>query len=118
MSDSQCYVGIKSCGCAVAACVDRPELAKDTAKTIAKWIKDGLTIERKSVEWARANLFACKHESKQLALRADAISTDAAAAGSGTDALNTAKPRGDEPLEYFLDRDEHLCGEACKGEHD
>lgn len=69
MSDETlCYVGVKPCGCAVAACVDRPEFAKDTAKTIARWIRDGLTVERKPVEWARANLFACKHDSKQAEL--------------------------------------------------
>lgn len=59
-----CYVGVKACGCAVSACVDRPEYAKDTAKTLAEWVREGLTIERKTVGWARSNLFACKHEQR------------------------------------------------------
>jgi hypothetical protein len=56
-----CYVGLKACGCAVAAAVDLPDLAKDNAKCIAKWMRDGLTIERKPVEWVRENLMRCTH---------------------------------------------------------
>lgn len=59
---SDCYVGIKACGCAVAAAVDNPEHFKDTAKTVAAWIRDGLTVERKPVEWVRENLRSCKHK--------------------------------------------------------
>ena len=39
-----------------AVCVDRPEFAKDTAKDIAGWIRKGATIERVSVESARAGM--------------------------------------------------------------
>ncbi len=39
------YIGIKSCGCITAACVDRPEWKKDTAKYISEWIKEGKTVE-------------------------------------------------------------------------
>lgn len=61
-AETMCYVGIKACGCAVAACVDLPDMKKDTAKCIAKWTRDGLTIERKTVQWARENLFECTHK--------------------------------------------------------
>ena len=61
------YVGFKSCGCAVAACVDGPEYAKETAKTLAEWVRGGLTIERKTVGWVRENLHFCSHN-KQEAL--------------------------------------------------
>lgn len=40
------YVGRKSCGCAVAACVDDPKFPKDTAQAVADFIKGGLTVER------------------------------------------------------------------------
>lgn len=34
------------CGRIVAACVDAPEYRKDTAKDMARWVRDGLAIER------------------------------------------------------------------------
>jgi hypothetical protein len=66
-----CYVGVLSCGCAVAATVDRPEWKRDTARTIAEWIKDGLTVERWTVERVRADLGPCVHKTppaEQVAL--------------------------------------------------
>lgn len=53
------YIGIKACGCVVAAAVDDPRWTKDTAKDVAKWMKAGLTIERKPVEWVREKLNFC-----------------------------------------------------------
>lgn len=44
-------------GCVVCASVDRPEYAADTAKEVAKWIKQGLAVERVPVEWVRKHLF-------------------------------------------------------------
>ena len=58
------YVGIKPCGCAVAAVVDRPEWAKDTAKDVARWVRDGLRVERWSVERVRAELRECVHKTR------------------------------------------------------
>jgi len=40
------YVGIKSCGCTVAAFVDKPEYKKDIAKEVASWIRDGWRVDR------------------------------------------------------------------------
>jgi NADPH:quinone reductase-like Zn-dependent oxidoreductase len=59
------YVGIKNCGCMVAAMVDNPEHKKDTAKEIAKWIREGLTIERVTAEYVRENFKKCNHDMKK-----------------------------------------------------
>lgn len=56
------YVGRKKCGCCVAAVVIDGEL-KRTAKEIAAWVRSGLTVEQRSVEWVRKNLHRCKHAS-------------------------------------------------------
>lgn len=50
MSDAphDCYIGRGSCGCVIAACVDIPACKKDTARDIASWIKQGMTVERVS----------------------------------------------------------------------
>ena len=57
-----CYIGMKPCGCAVTATVDKPEWKKETAESLAEWVKDGLTIERRTVEEARAILRRCRHK--------------------------------------------------------
>jgi len=59
--ENSCYVGIKDCGCAVAAMVINSEHKKENAKEIAKWIREGLTIERKSVQWVNENFKRCIH---------------------------------------------------------
>ncbi len=57
MSDSTpCYIGVNKDGRCRAACVDTPEHTKDTAKTIAGWIKGGFTVERVTVAVARERL--------------------------------------------------------------
>ena len=59
MSDeTPCYIGINKEGKCRAAAVDNPEHAKDVAKTVADWIKHGLTVERVTVEEARKRLAA------------------------------------------------------------
>ena len=63
-------------GAAWAACVDKPEYAKDTAKDIADWIKRGASIERVNAEtmqsmlaaWVRPAKKIKRRESKQAAL--------------------------------------------------
>jgi hypothetical protein len=37
-------------------CVDEPKSAKSTAKDIASWIRRGATVERVSLEAARAGM--------------------------------------------------------------
>lgn len=48
MKDEMAYIAKCRCGCGsiTFATMDRPEWAKDTAKTIAKMIRDGYAIER------------------------------------------------------------------------
>lgn len=58
--ESFAYVGFTECGCMVAACVDRPEWKKDTAKFLAQMARDGLRIERVSCERVRVELSECK----------------------------------------------------------
>ena len=57
--DTPCYVGIKECGCVVAAVVDVPEHRKETAKAVQEWIRDGLQIERQTVTWVREHFTKC-----------------------------------------------------------
>lgn len=63
MSGTWCYIArtaeptkYHAAGVVVCVTVDRPELAKDNAREIAKWMRDGLTIERVPVEWARMHM--------------------------------------------------------------
>ncbi len=62
-----CYVAFKACGCAVAACVIVPQHRKDTARSVSEWIRDGLRIETRSVEWVRANLRRCQCAARRCA---------------------------------------------------
>lgn len=65
MSDSWSYIARTTkptknwpeVGSVVCAAVDCPEMQKSNAKEIAKWMRDGLTIERVPVEWVRKFLF-------------------------------------------------------------
>ena len=61
MSERFAYVARRPCGCMIAAAVDDPKYAKDNAKEISRWIRDGLTIERVSVERVRAEFKSCPH---------------------------------------------------------
>lgn len=57
-----CYVGKKACGCYVAAVVDHEEHRAATANEIAGWVKDGLTVERTTVGFAREHVAPCPHD--------------------------------------------------------
>ena len=59
---THCYVGFKTCGCAVAAVVDD---SPDVSKDVAKFIRHGLTIERKTIEETRGLLHSCIHAVKK-----------------------------------------------------
>jgi hypothetical protein len=66
--DIPCYVGRKACGCAVFAQVNDPAKRGDKkyqryiANSIAKCIRDGLTIETQTVGWVRQNFSKCTHD--------------------------------------------------------
>ena len=63
------YIGRKPCGCVCAAYADEPEIKDDIAKEIAKWIKQGLTVERVTDQYVRDNLtFNCPHKAQSSQL--------------------------------------------------
>lgn len=47
------FPGMPGCG---AWCADDPKYKKDTAKTIAGWIRRGATIERVTIDIAKAGM--------------------------------------------------------------
>lgn len=53
MADSFCYVGKAPCGCIQAICLDRGN--KQTATDVAEFIEMGLTVERVTVDYGKAN---------------------------------------------------------------
>ena len=62
MDTGYAYVGILPCGCCVAIASDKPECKDVLAEELGKWVLAGLTVERKPVEWARANFRECTHK--------------------------------------------------------
>jgi len=47
-AQTPCFVGLcGKCGMMLACAVDMPDFKKDTAKSVASWIRDGLTIEKR-----------------------------------------------------------------------
>ena len=49
------YLARAACGCTKVATIDRPEMADLNAEMIAECIRDGLTVERVTVEYVREN---------------------------------------------------------------
>lgn len=47
------YVGRAPCGCVQLLMVDMPDFRKDTAKSVAEAIREGLSIERITIEESR-----------------------------------------------------------------
>jgi len=62
------YIGRDpECNCIVAATVDNPDHPKRVAREVAKFIRQGLTVERVEHEIVRQH-FGCEHrEAKRLA---------------------------------------------------
>lgn len=48
-----CYAAFSKCGCIAAINVDRPEYAKDIAKSVASWIREGREVHRITVAEGR-----------------------------------------------------------------
>ena len=60
MSD-YAYAGkCRVCGALCAAVVDRPEHKDDAAEAVAEFIRDGLEVNRITVEEVRAQFDTCK----------------------------------------------------------
>ena len=54
VSEDMAYIARCKCGGVVMATVDNPDHQKENAKEIARCVRDGLTIERVSVEYVRS----------------------------------------------------------------
>lgn len=67
MKAEYAYIGIKSCGCCVAATVDDPQHMKEVAEDLAEFVESGLHVERVKIEDARLRLEQCIH-GKELTL--------------------------------------------------
>ena len=52
------YVAFMDCGCLVMAAVDEPAYAKDNAKVVARCVRDGLRVERMTVDEAKSAKWA------------------------------------------------------------
>lgn len=63
---SDCYVGVKPCGCMVAWVFDDPKYPKDVAKSVADFIKSGYRVERANTEEIRSKLGRCKCRGTEL----------------------------------------------------
>jgi hypothetical protein len=63
MSDFMCYIAREKCGCITAVCVDEPQYAKQTAKDISDWVKEGRTVERVTGGYAKDNFCKCPKDS-------------------------------------------------------
>lgn len=59
-----CYIGRKPCGCAVAFITDDAAFRDSTAKLVAQWVRDGLVLERTTVDAVRSAFGDCTHETE------------------------------------------------------
>lgn len=63
MSEFMNYIAREKCGCITCACVDNPEHKRDVAKSIASWVRDGLTVERVSSDLIKGSFGRCPKDS-------------------------------------------------------
>lgn len=61
------YIGRKSCGCAVAAAADIPGMEKETAKSVASFIRDGYAVSRVLKEEVKDLFQTCRCDEKESA---------------------------------------------------
>jgi hypothetical protein len=60
------YIGRGECGCLFAAVVDDPAHRRDTARSVAQMIRDGLAVERSTVQYVRDNWKHCPHQEPEV----------------------------------------------------
>ena len=74
--DRMCYVAADPAqpGAAWAACADDPRWAKDTAKDVASWLRNGATVMRVTPEVAREMMMKwVRPEKKTMASKQEAL---------------------------------------------
>lgn len=59
--DDYVYIAIKPCGDASAILVDRLSTARETAKTVGQWLREGYKVERVLREAGLKRLKRCEH---------------------------------------------------------
>lgn len=72
MNATHAYLGRKVCGCVVAITVDDTDNRKWTADAVAEFIRDGLTVDRVTIEDGRKALNFCQCE-RQAELPMEAV---------------------------------------------
>lgn len=74
MAEEMAYVAAdpKQPGAAWAVIVDDPKYAKDTAKEIASWVRKGASVERVTVDVARAMIMKWVRPEKKKPAEASA----------------------------------------------
>lgn len=55
MEETLSYIGRDETGAAMAACIDNGDA--ETIRTVGKWLRRGMTIERVPSGWVRKHLF-------------------------------------------------------------
>ena len=74
MENTHVYIGTLPCGCNVAAMVDMIDNPKETAKTVARMIRDGYAVSRHALTDLRGGVVkiaSCIHEPKQSESKKD-----------------------------------------------
>jgi hypothetical protein len=60
------YIAREKCGAIVCCTVDEPQYAKQIAKDVASWIRDGLNVERVNGEVIRQSFCKCPKDSTKM----------------------------------------------------
>lgn len=63
---TDCYVGIKPCGCMVAWVYDEKKYPQDVAESVARFIREGYRIESANTDDIRSKLGRCKCNAQSL----------------------------------------------------
>lgn len=43
------YAGVLPCGCIVAVTTDKPKYQRENAREVAKWMRQGMAIDRRTI---------------------------------------------------------------------
>ncbi len=74
------YVERLPCGCLVAWCADNPEHQRDVARSVAKFIRNGYSVEHVVLDDVRDQLGPCKCQNKLSFSESEKLKYEAAMA--------------------------------------